>query len=325
MLDLGKSFNVKTIMIINRFEQRVSIAAPAKVNLYLELLGKRSDGFHELETVMVNVDLFDQLSFSKRRDEKIALRSNEICKSPHPITGVAWDEQNLIYRAVDLVRQRCGVRLGVDVAVQKNIPAQAGLGGASSNAAATLVAVNELWQLNLDRSELLELAAELGSDVSFFLGSGSAVCTGRGEQVENLNYPGGVPLVIAKPPEGNSTAEIYSRCEIPAQPMTSKVLLRSLKLGNLHSIGQGLFNRLEQFADEISQWIQPLKESFQRVGALGHQLTGSGSCYFGIFPSLRTARLATVCLKSRMPDVRFYCCSTIRQFDNRPGLLRQRS
>ena len=319
MLDLRVSFIFAVaIMIFKRSVDRVSVIAPAKINFYLELLARREDGFHELETVMSGVSIYDHLLFERTGDtaNRIAIKPATLCGNPVPISGMPTDESNLVYKALDLVRQTMEVRKtpvdgGINVSIHKRIPTQAGLGGASSDAAAALLAANELWKLGLSLKDLQHLGGELGSDVPFFLTGGLALCTGRGEQVKNLNYPVRVPLVIAKPPEGISTAEIYSRCRVADQPIQTKDILAGFETGNLRSIGRQLFNRLEQIATGISNWIDRLKWEFHRTECLGHQLTGSGSCYFGIFPTARSARLAANRLCSRMPDVKFYCCHTL--------------
>lgn len=319
-------------MIIQRSSNRISIAAPAKINLFLELLAKRADGFHELQTVMSSVNLFDLLEFEQSDDDRISLRQVGLCGDAAPVEGMPTDESNLIRRALDLVRRQgkpgvapCRMKAGMKVSVFKRIPSQAGMGGASSDAAAALIAANELWDLGLGSSQLNELAGQLGSDVPFFLSGGLALCTGRGEQVEKLNYRGRVPLVIAKPPEGIPTAEIYSRCQIPAQPKRVKDLLGGFNSRDLTCIGKTMFNRLEQFASGISEWIERLTAEFQRTDCVGHQLTGSGSCYFGVFPTVRSARRGANRLRARLPDVRFYCCHTLNSANlSQPNINRRK-
>ena len=305
-------------MIIQRSQNRITVAAPAKINLFLELQARRGDGFHELQTVMSSVNVFDILKFDRSDDDRISLCQVGMCGDANPIVGMPTDESNLVYRALELARKKgktvggSNSARGARVSIFKRIPTQAGLGGASSDAAAALIAANEMWDLGLGDLQLHQLAGELGSDVPFFLSGGLALCTGRGEQVEKLNYRGRVPLVIAKPPEGISTKKIYSLCRIPDQPMTTNGLLGGFENGNLNCIGQSMFNRLEQFTSGISDWIERLRREFQNTQCVGHQMTGSGSCYFGVFPSAKTARLATNRLRSRLPDVRFFCCHTLR-------------
>lgn len=301
-------------MIIQRSQDRISIAAPAKINLFLELLAKRADGFHELQTVMSSVNVFDLLEFEQSDDDRISLHQVGLCGDANPIEGMPTDENNLIHKAMDLAWRQGKPKTqsrGMKVSVFKRIPSQAGMGGASADAAAALIAANEIWDLELDVAHLHDLAGQLGSDVPFFLSGGLALCTGRGEKVKKLSYRGRVPLVIAKPPEGNPTKEIYSRCQIPDEPMSTKSLLGGLDRGDLACIGGTIFNRLEQFASGISNWIERLRSEFQRTECVGHQLTGSGSCYFGIFATAKTARLAASRLRARLPDVRFFCCHTL--------------
>ncbi len=189
---------------------RVSVCAPAKINLHLEIMGKRSDGFHELETVMSTIDLCDRLEFAARSDEEIHLQL-EFPFITDDDTALPTDDRNLVVRALKLLRERSEsssfAPLGCDVRLSKRIPSEAGLGGASSDAAATLRAGNQLWQLGFFKAQLMELAAELGSDVPFFIDGGTAVCRGRGELIEPLPAIGGTPLVVAKPPVGSGDAD----------------------------------------------------------------------------------------------------------------------
>ncbi len=258
---------------------------------------------------MANVGIYDLLSFTPTDTSQIVLQHVDICGDVNPVVGMPTDDRNLIYRALDLVRNQAGQELGVQVEICKRIPTEAGLGGASSNAAAAILAANQIWNLNWSISRLRELATRLGSDVAYFLTGGLALCFGRGEKVVNLNYACNWDIVIAKPPEGFSTADIYSRCEVPTIPIKSDELLVGLKSGNVSRVGRHLFNRLQQFATGVSQWVERLGTEFDRTASVvGHQLTGSGSCYFGIYPNRKSARLAATCLSSRLPNVSFYSC-----------------
>src|SRR5262249_22987411 len=153
----------------------VEIRAPAKVNLFLEVLAKRPDGYHEIATLLVSITLFDTLEFKEEASGKILLQ----CDHPELGTG----PENLICKAAELLRKHCKVASGARIRLKKRIPLAAGLAGGSSDAAATLAGLNELWQLGLSTTELAELGAKIGSDVAFFFAGGAAWCTGRGEIV----------------------------------------------------------------------------------------------------------------------------------------------
>jgi 4-diphosphocytidyl-2-C-methyl-D-erythritol kinase len=176
----------------------------------------------------------------------------------------------------------------------KRIPAAAGLGGASSDAAAALVAANRLWRLGWTREQLTKVAAEIGSDVPFFLsprtsGSGMAICRGRGERIEALAGMPQLHFVLTRPPVGLSTPKVYQHCKVPAHPAAVEPLVAQLRRGD-HRAGQLLVNRLQPAAEELSPWIGRLSALFARFDCIGHQMSGSGSSYFGICRSARQAR-----------------------------------
>ena len=180
------------------------------------------------------------------------------------------------------------------------------MGGASGNAAAALLAANRLWQLNLPLARLMSIAGQLGSDIPFFLGSGFCKCTGKGDQIENLSYAHRLNVLVAKPEFGLSTPEIYSRCRVPDSPISIKGFVNALKSRQLSRIGRSLFNRLESFAEEIQEGITRLRYEFARTTCLGHAMTGSGSCYFGVYSNRRVMMAAAKTLASRLPHVQLF-------------------
>jgi 4-diphosphocytidyl-2-C-methyl-D-erythritol kinase len=193
-------------------------------------------------------------------------------------------------RAVELVRRRAGVRRGARLLLVKRIPAAAGLGGGSSDAAAALVAANEGWRLGRSRGELAEWAAELGSDVPFFLADGPAICRGRGERVEPVAGLGGLCFVVVYPPEGLSTAAVYGLCRPAAQAQQVQPLVDALRQGNLDLAGRRMWNRLQPAAEQLSPWVKRLQQEFHNQDCLGHGMSGSGSSYFGVYRHARHAR-----------------------------------
>jgi 4-diphosphocytidyl-2-C-methyl-D-erythritol kinase len=287
-------------MITRQSDNFIELLAPAKVNFFLELLARRADGFHELETVMSSVSIFDCLRMSKRRDDKIVMT---IDSTDHTIPR---GEDNLVWIALNRLRMACGEMQGLNVALTKRIPTQAGLGGASSDAAAALIGANSLWNLNWPIHRLEPIAASIGSDVAFFLSGGTAICTGRGERVHKISVPTGVPVVIAKPGQGLSTAEVYQICRVPAQPRSRQELVVAMSSGIGVNIGRLMWNRLEEFAISLGQWIVRIKREFSKTGCLGHQLSGSGSSYFGVFADHRTAKIASKWLSNRLPGVTIF-------------------
>ena len=295
----------------------IDVRAPAKLNLFLEILGKGEDGFHELETVMVPVALHDRLSFVFRDDGQInfslTIGAPPGNGDPSSMGTIPLDGRNLVVQALERLRTFSAQpeRLGCDVVLEKNIPAESGMGGASSDAAATLLAGSRMWGLGLSPDQLHELAAELGSDVPFFLFGGAAVCRGRGEKVEPLESIASLPVVIAKPAIGLSTAEVYQRVKIPTQPLRADEWIQSVAAGGPEKIGDLMFNRLQEFASQMTDEIERISREFSNVHCLGHQMSGSGSSYFGVFATERVARSAAQALSARLPQVRIFCSKTL--------------
>lgn len=280
----------------------LELLAPAKINLFLELTGKRPDGFHELETVMSCVNLFDRIQFRTRDDGLIKL----IVDDSGTNGSVPDDEENLIVKALSLLRSTKQVDKGMDVKLTKRIPSQAGLGGGSSDAATAILAGNRLWKLHFGKEDLVELAAKIGSDVPFFLYGGTAKCLGRGEIIRPLNAVNSYYVLIAKPPMGLSTAEVFSKCQIPDSPRSSEKLISALLHRDNARLKQVMSNRLEEAAEEVTDWIHRLRTAFSKLPCVAHQLSGSGSCYFGLFSNQKLVRNAGSRLLQRVPKVEVY-------------------
>jgi 4-diphosphocytidyl-2-C-methyl-D-erythritol kinase len=296
-------------MIISPSHDRLTIASPAKINLFLELLSRRDDGYHELETIMAKLSIFDYLVFEPSRNGLIRLR----VRAAHYIDSatIPSDETNLVVKAFRIIGELAENSGGMEITLFKQIPVQAGLGGASGNAAAAIVAANRLWNLEWPRARLLEIGRQLGSDVAFFLEGNLARCTGRGEQVQNLNYRCRLHVVVVKPIQGTATPRIYARCTVPDRPIESDEILFGLQSGQCSRIGRALFNRLEKAASEDHVDIGRIRAEFSRTNCAGHQLTGSGSCYFGIYPNRSSMLAAAAKLTSRLPDMDVFVGQTL--------------
>ena len=281
--------------------------APAKINLFLEVLGKRADGYHEIETLMAPIALYDTLFFSPRQDGTIELASR--WASPGGARRsrgeLPCEQDNLAYRAVALLKARAGVRAGAAMRLVKRIPAAAGLGGASSDAACALRAANEGWGLNWPSSRLMDLAAELGSDVSFFLGRGPALCRGRGERTESVAGLPRLHVVVARPPTGLSTARVYAHCRPAETPHRVERLISALRAGNLALAGRAMINRLQAPAEHLSPDAAQLARELERLDVWGRQMSGSGSSYFALCRSARHAQCVASRLRSRNVGVVF--------------------
>ena len=312
------------MLVRNLSSNHLRISAPAKVNLYLELLGKRSDGFHELETIMTTVSLMDQLSFTANQSGRLRLTlemsARGHCAEPleNDSALIPTDERNLVIQALLSLQKIRSARdakdskvPGMDVHLMKRIPSSAGLGGASSNAATALIAGNILWNLQLTGQQLSDAAAELGSDVPFFLNGGTAMCRGRGEKITAIQTPAGLSLVIAKPPVGLSTPNVFGQCQIPDQPRSSAVAMADVRSGRADRIAGSLLNRLQPAAGQLCSEIEKLEEEFSELPCLGHQMSGSGSSYFGVFGNQRCANAAAARLSARWPALKIHCVTSL--------------
>lgn len=301
-------------MYLRKAESRRTVGAPAKLNLYLEVLGGRDDGYHELETLMVPLQLCDSLSIEPTLPTK-AGRPGPIhvrVRSAFPLGSSAakqdlppLGEQNLVVQALQLLRRESGCCLGAQLGLVKRIPLAAGLGGGSSDAAAALTLANRAWGLNWDRRRLAALAAQLGSDVPFFLGHVPAVCRGRGEQVQPL--VGLLPLdfVIVKPRWGLSTSDVYRALDRQSPALDAdrddrlSGLLRALRRGTWSDLGGWMSNRLQAAAAALSPWVEEARAAFARLDFVGHQLAGSGTAYFGVCRHAQHARRLATILRTR--------------------------
>ncbi len=276
----------------------LSLAAPAKVNLYLDVLERRPDGYHEIDTVMQTVGLVDTMEFRRRPGDEVTLAVSG------RTDGVPTDGGNLVMKAAELIKGRVrdaasspsAEPLGAEIRLEKRIPTRAGLGGASSDAASALLGLSRLWGLRSETDELLSLAADLGSDVPFFLRGGTARCTGRGEEIRWLHAEGELHFVLVFSPP-LSTAEIYRLSDRPG-------------LTNRHPDGKFLtgvgvaldldvltrspvWNSLEGAAFEALPELREVKRELLDAGAPVAAVSGSGSCVFGMASSLdRAARIA---------------------------------
>ena len=273
----------------------LTIDAPAKVNLYLNVLGSRPDGYHEIDTVMQTVDLTDTLELRRRPEGGVTL---SVSGRTH---GVPSDDGNLAVKAGRVLLRHVGDAPaspfgkppGADIRLEKRIPAGAGLGGASSDAASVLVGLARLWGLSPAEDELLALAAELGSDVPFFVRGGAARCTGRGEKLQRLRAEGELHLVLVF--SGFlRTAEIYElldRSFLTKRHPNGRFLNRVDVRLNLGAVARAqLWNSLEEVTFEVCPELRDVKRELLDAGASAACVSGSGSCVFGTGDSPEQAR-----------------------------------
>ena len=266
----------------SRGRAQVVLRTSAKVNLALDVLGKRGDGYHEIATVLQAVDLFDRLKLEAA--DTLSLHTDD--------PDLPTDDGNLVMRAARLLRKAAGIEAGARIRLSKRIPVAAGLGGGSSDAAAALWGLSQLWRLRWPKARLQELAVELGMDVPFFLGTGRAVARGRGERLTTLPGGGGYALVLVNPRVPLSTREVYGR--VPAgwraEATGTERVIEALRTRNVNTVASALTNNLESVVEPVLPVIGRMKAALLAAGALGAIMSGSGPTVFGMARSLDHAR-----------------------------------
>lgn len=251
------------------------VKAPAKINLTLDVLKKRPDGYHEVEMIMTTVDLADRIGLEPRLDGQIRIISAD--------RYVPDDQRNLAYQAAKLLKDTYKVQQGVSITLEKKIPVAAGLAGGSSDAAATLKGLNELWNLKLTKDQLAEHGAKIGSDVSFCVYGGTALATGRGEQIQELPAPPNCWIILAKPSIGVSTADVYGSLKINevVHPNT-KEMIRAIKEKDYELMCNTMGNALEAVTLKLHPEVSMIKEQMMKFGADAVLMSGSGPTVFGV-------------------------------------------
>ncbi len=259
--------------------------AYAKINLGLDVVKRLPNGYHEVRMVMQTVDICDILTFSKR-EEGISLSVDNVT--------LPTDENNLIYKAAKLLLETKGVAGGVEITLKKHIPIAAGMAGGSTDAAATLVAVNELYELGLDREALKELGVKIGADVPYCIQGGTALAEGIGEKLTSLPAPPSCYLVVAKPDINVSTKFVYENLkanELKEHPDIDG-MVQCLSQNDLQGIAERLGNVLETVTIPAYPIIQDIKETLLVKGAVNALMSGSGPTVFGLFTNYETATAA---------------------------------
>jgi 4-diphosphocytidyl-2-C-methyl-D-erythritol kinase len=254
---------------------KLLVKAPAKINLALDVLHKRTDGFHEVEMIMTTIDLADRVELSLLNEDKIHILSHN--------RYVPDDQRNLAFQAAQLLKDRFHVKQGVMISIEKTIPVAAGLAGGSSDAAATLRGLNKLWNLGLTMDELAELGSEIGSDVSFCVYGGTALAKGRGEIITELPAPPTCWVILAKPFIGVSTAEVYRRLDINemAHPNIPG-MIEAINEHDYEKVCKNVENVLEDVTLNLHPEVALIKEQMKRFGADAVLMSGSGPTVFGI-------------------------------------------
>ncbi|MCI2948942.1 4-diphosphocytidyl-2-C-methyl-D-erythritol kinase [Staphylococcus caledonicus] len=249
--------------------------APAKINLTLDTLFKRDDGYHEIAMVMTTVDLNDRLSFQKRKDKKIVVEIEH--------NYVPDDHKNLAYRAAKLMMDTYNLEQGVTITIDKDIPVSAGLAGGSADAAASMRGINQLFNLNRPLKELSDLGIQIGTDIPFCIYNKTAICEGRGEKITFLNKPPSAWVILAKPDLGISSPDVFRALNLnEVHHVDTRMCEEAITTGDYQMLCQSLSNRLEPVSMAMHPEIKKIKNNMLQCGADGALMSGSGPTVYGL-------------------------------------------
>lgn len=275
----------------------MQIKANAKINWALNVTGLRADGYHLLEMLTQRLELSDLLTLQKKSDHSgidLIVKDDE---------HLPTYQDNLVYKAAMKLQQYTGIKVGADIVLEKRIPQQAGLGGGSADAAATLLALNRLWETNLTLSELERIACTLGADVPLCLHHDLCRVMGIGEIIEPLSAGPGFDLLLLKPEKGLSTRDVFTAYDKTPDPKYAQLdlLAAAIQRRNIHQLKQYAHNQLQTAALVLLPEIEKAIEALYRHGAALSMMTGAGSVVFGVFPDHKSASLAEAALSSYWP------------------------
>ena len=274
---------------------RLELKALGKINLGLDVLGRRENGYHDVRMVMQTVYLYDKIWMEKTKDPQITLETN--------LYYLPVNESNLAYQAAKLLMDEFDIKEGVDIRLEKHIPVAAGMAGGSSNAAAVLYGMNQMFSLGLSREELMERGVKLGADVPYCIMRGTALAEGIGEELSQLPRIPKCHVLIAKPPISVSTKMVYEKLdalELVEHPDIDGII-EGLNAGDLKKITGCMGNVLEKVTIEEYPVIEQIKDVMKANGALNAMMSGSGPTVFGIYDDKRKARAAAA--KIRQADL----------------------
>ena len=256
----------------------IELKSRAKINLSIDVLGKRNDGYHLVEMIMQTIDLYDIIQIKEIDIDEISINSNS--------GDIPLNENNIVYKAAKLLKNKFNIKRGVEIFIEKNIPVAAGMAGGSSNAAAVLVGLNKLWNLNLSERKLQEIGLKLGADVPFCISGNAALAQGIGEE---LSYIKGLPkdtiILVCKPNLFVSTKDVYEGLDlknIENRP-DNNLLIQYLEKGNINLLAKNMVNVLETVTSKMHEDIKYIENIMLEHNALGAMMSGSGPTVFGLF------------------------------------------
>ena len=266
--------------------EQITLKALAKINLGLDVVRKRDDGYHEVRMIMQTIHLYDKLHIVKMKENGIHITSN--------LSYVPTNENNLVYKAGKLLMDEFNIQEGVSVNLMKRIPVAAGMAGGSSDAAAMLYGMNEIFELGLTRRQLMERGVKIGADVPYCLMRGTALAEGIGEKLTSLLPMVKCPVLIAKPQISVSTKFVYENLKLTEETNHPDIdaLLHDIENGDLHAIASHMGNVLETVTIPHYPIIAQIKEKMIQTGAINSMMSGSGPTVFGLFEDEETAKKA---------------------------------
>ena len=281
----------------------IKLKSRAKVNLSIDVLGKRQDGYHLVEMIMQTIDLYDLIEINEKDNDQITIKSTS--------DEIPLDCNNLVYKAANLIKKTFNINKGVEIHIKKNIPVAAGMAGGSSNAAAVLVGLNKLWNLNLSNQQLEKIGLKLGADVPFCINGGAVLASGIGEELTPIKgLTKDVCILVCKPDLFVSTKEVYECIDskdIDKRP-NNKFLIECLKNEDTRQLAENMFNVLEGVTMDKHPVIQQIKDIMTNNRALGAMMSGSGPTVFGLYENKEDAYMCKSILENQFKQTFVVAC-----------------
>ena len=281
----------------------ITLKSRAKINLSIDVLGKRQDGYHLVEMIMQTIDLYDLIEINEKDNDQIKIKSTS--------DEIPLDCNNLVYKAANLIKKTFNINKGVEIHIKKNIPVAAGMAGGSSNAAAVLVGLNKLWNLNLSNQQLEKIGLKLGADVPFCINGGAVLASGIGEELTPIKgLTKDVCILVCKPDLFVSTKEVYECIDskdIDKRP-NNKFLIECLKNEETRQLAENMFNVLEGVTMDKHPVIQQIKDIMTNNRALGAMMSGSGPTVFGLYENREDAVKCKAILEKQFKQTFVVAC-----------------
>ena len=281
----------------------ITLKSRAKINLSIDVLGKRQDGYHLVEMIMQTIDLYDLIEINEKDNDQITIKSTS--------DEIPLDCNNLVYKAANLIKKTFNINKGVEIHIKKNIPVAAGMAGGSSNAAAALAGLNKLWNLNLSNQQLEKIGLKLGADVPFCINGGAVLASGIGEELTPIKgLTKDVCILVCKPDLFVSTKEVYECIDskdIDKRP-NNKFLIECLKNEDTRQLAENMFNVLEGVTMDKHPVIQQIKDIMTNNRALGAMMSGSGPTVFGLYENREDAVKCKAILEKQFKQTFVVAC-----------------